>query len=236
MIFARFNGPVKKDENLQIGGLYVGKFPLEDSGVVSSPQDGLNLIDDSGLVMDIGKDNRFEYPEKICAVVVKPFDGKTYGEVVEIAGNYSEDMYQVIASTENKTEGSMVHQKHFLVLDHTNVEVGTEVFRQVNHRWAVWKPILAITNDLKIRISQESGFQDLIKFKLAVLDGDILTRPIVTCVKSHTDELTAGEHYYLQEYEIQEEGCVAVLVTNDRAEQKYYQSDYFTGVFIPKDL
>lgn len=233
MRFARFRGPVKPNESLQIDKIYVSKLLLEDAGVVSDPDSGVHITDDSGVMVDIAQDARFDFPDRVYAAVCKKFDGKHIGDVVHLDGAFAEDMYQVIADTKHKTESGMVHRTNFIVLDHTNIGIGTEVLVRRSANISVWQPILGITNDLNVQIDKRGGFRSLTDFILPVSDGDIMNRPIVTCVRGDLNaELLEGGHYYLLQHSVH---MTRVEVVNSLGDCQWYPASHFSGLFLPEN-
>lgn len=235
MRFTRFKGPVKLGENLQADAIYPARLPLEDAGVLSGPENGFQITNDVGTAMNIMNDTRFDFPATVYAAVSKAFDGKQVGDVVRLDGAFSEDMYQVVADAEHHTESGMVHRTNFIVLDHTNVGLGTEVLMRLSPTLflCLWMPILAISGDMCVRLSKSGDFKELTNYRLPVSGGDVLTRPIVTCVEPVPNELTEGAHYYLMRHDYRAGGTESVYVVNDKGSLRWYKTAHFSGLFLP---
>lgn len=215
MIFARYKGAEK--EGFTPGRVYVAKPEMDGSSMVGFGF--LEVVDDLGRVVRTvpGKDG-FEYLEQVYAVVTRPFEDFSVGEVLALA-DASEDRKQF------EVMGVGFHEADDMeVLDGTNVFPGVMVCDlQDDGRW---KKVKRVDGALWVVVEGGSSrFRSPEEFRFPVSDdGDMLVEPILTCLMATGEPgLTAGKRYYL----LRTRSDGLWVVRDDKGEEKPYLAGRF---------
>lgn len=213
MIFARFEGPLKEDEHLTVGKVYICVDGGDEDIVF---QDVITVQDDNGTKNNIDKE-RFSFPKEVYAVVVVPFDDFVGGDVVELEDVYKEADNKVYC----KVRGYGYREvEDFVIIDRTNLYPGI-VLRDKND--GAWKRVVKVDECMWITTESFSKLEAPLNFQFAIVDGDILVEPLVTCIDdTGAPEITHGKHYSL----VYSQGGL-VDVRADNGEYRRFSKDRF---------
>jgi hypothetical protein len=217
MIFMRYKSA--EVEGLTPGKIYFGE-PIVQSGELVS-YDSIKIRDDNNkpLRIDPTKEE-FEFLDEVYAVYLQDevLKGQTVGTVV------------ILTDIEIKEDKCFVEIKDVgyrscntvLVLDRTNVYPGISVLdRFTNH----WESVYSVNESLWIKVSSECDYRPPTTLRFAIHEGDILIRPLVTCIQEDGQSLTEGKHYLLISGGFDNDGIVEI--TNDSGHISQYLASRF---------
>jgi len=214
MVFARFKGG---EGNFTKGRTYI--VEPNSSDVVD-----LRIVrveDDNGKRVDITEHSSFEFCEEVYAVLIREvWPGSRVGEIVSLYDVSLGLNASWIASCRDK--GGTTHTIGFwlfVILDHTNLQVGTVVKDSLGH----WCPITRIDDSFWVKTERYLDMVSLDKFELSVTDGEIDLFRMARCINDiGADELTNGN-----QYRVIWESCEEVEVWDDNGIESRYDISRF---------
>jgi hypothetical protein len=211
MIFARFVGPVKSEEALTEGRLYVSRPEVDEPGTVGF--DYIEVTGDNGeSIRENPDDERFEYLEEVYAVVANPFDEFVAGEVVVVDGAPDIE-YLHVQGIGNRKASDLI------LLDRTNLYPGVLVGDGTTGRWLKVKKV---DECLWVTAGVNGPYRSPCEFRFAVSDGS-LVEPLTKCVDEEGEPgLTKGHFYPL----VSSSDDLVTVVNDDGAESSYMASRF----------
>jgi hypothetical protein len=220
MIFTRYIGTKLETPAFTPGKIYTAIPGFSDGGAVDMTQ--IRLNDDNGVRRIVGVDSgSFDFPEQVCAVVLKPVLVFEKGQVVSIIGvDEASEFYEV--GIEGKS-GAYLKASYFELLDRTNVTPGCVVLHEETRRWL---RVTAVDDMLNLHV--ELGSFPVTDFRFPVGADGVLSEPLFKCVSASgaEDELAEGKTYRAERLSPDGE---LVFVRNDKGEVCSYMVSRFTA-------
>jgi hypothetical protein len=189
MIFAVYKG---NDPKLTQGKIYLGSPAMDSADILDTSS--FAITDDTGCNQQANRDdNKWEYLPQAYAVVLRTFAGFVVGDVTLI------DDATIDAFTKRvflSPMGCSFHSSsEFVLLDRTNIFPGLMV---MDISTGDWKEVLRVDEALWLAVDPGGVQRSPTEFRFAVADGEILTRPLCTCIDATGEpRLTKGKHYFV---------------------------------------
>ena len=191
MILAKFRGPVRDDEQLTKGRIYVLDNDVAGSDIVVA--DHAWLVDDAGNRhhIDLKSDLRFFRPKFIYAVALESISGANPGDTMQVSANKIVDGVPYVDVSHSTEPVPLVSM---MLLDENVLQPDMQAMLLETGDWLTISEINPVTMRFKLDVWPRRVTPLAVRF--AVVNGDILVRPIVTCViAAGQSELTVGKHY-----------------------------------------
>jgi hypothetical protein len=219
MVFATYNGKSADTHQLTPGKTYLASPGFLDAGAVDL--EDVRLRDDTGEMLTFAvSEDLFDFPESVCAVVLKSVAGFRPGEVVTLTDANNDGFLEVQGR-------GFFRQNLFEILDRTNVTPGSVVLDKVTGRWV---KVCRVDGDLNLGICGEEGMRPLTDFDFPVCEDGVLAEPLLRCVNAEgvAGELTEGKTY--QVVGVAQDGNL-VEVTADTGEVRSYLASRFSSTW-----
>lgn len=212
MIFARYRG-LAGDGNFTKGKTYLARPQLDGTDAVDF--DSLYMIDNDGKRIVIDPDNeRFEYFEKVYAVLLREVKERPQGSVV-VADEISQD-----GDLLRVRDIGYLKMKILEILDETNLVPGMWV---MDMKTGIWTMVERVDERMWIMPDGFSKMRSPDEFCFAVSDGDLVVEPLVRCIDNEgTEGLTVGALYRLT---MSKDGMVGIV--NDEEHNMSYLETRF---------
>lgn len=196
------------------GQLYIAEANLD--GVLDIHN--LILSDDNDEKVTIHPFNeRFEYPEEVFGVIVKPLGALMPGEVVII--DDADDEGAVLSIKDM----GFVKSENIQLLDLASIFPEMMVYDKADLRW---KKIKRIDDCMRIQVDDE--MRDCTEFVFAISEEELAIVPLARCVdeESSSDNLTKGSLYQIKG--LNENGML--IVDDDTGKESVFASERFEFV------
>jgi len=186
MVFVRFKGGAG---NFTKGRIYIVEPDSHDAVDLSI----VRVRDDTGKRVELGKESIFDFCAEAFAVVVKQAWLESHAGMIVRVHDIMKASGGLRACC--RTQDGELHTlslRYLIILDHTNLQVGTEVKDFTNQ----WRPITRIDESFWIMTDNFLDMVSLDKFELSVTDNEIDLFRMVRCTNDiGMDHLTAGNQY-----------------------------------------
>jgi hypothetical protein len=223
MIFAVYKG---NDPKLTQGKIYLGSPAMDSADIMDASS--FTITDDTGCKQQVDRDSgKWEYLPKVYAVIVKEFAEFAIGDVtliddatITLSMERTPDTFtkKVLLSPLGFT---FRDSSYFVLLDRTNLFPGLCVADGIT---GDWKEVLRIDEALWIAVDPDGVQRSPTEFRFAVADGEIMARPMITCIDDTGEpRLTKGNHYF-----ISRSGLSGVWLIEDDTGKK---NEYFFARF-----